>query len=157
MLAAGAIYAGPVIVITAVVAALAVQLTGATPPSPLPPTGTSTGLVLHLLAGALIAPVYEEILFRGFALTAWRRMDGPAVAIARSSILFVLAHVLFVGGATFQEAISLAFVAGVVRIPVALALGWLYVRTGSLWAPIGLHAAFNGVLILIAELAAGAA
>lgn len=157
MLAAGAIYAGPVIVITAVVAALAVQLAGATPPSPLPPTGTSTGLVLHLLAGAVIAPVYEEILFRGFALTAWRRMDGPAVAIARSSILFVLAHVLFVGGATFQEAVSLAFVAGVVRIPVALALGWLYVRTGSLWAPIGLHAAFNGVLILIAELAARAA
>jgi hypothetical protein len=24
------------------------------------------------------------------------------------------------------------------------ALGWLYVRTGSLWGPIGLHAAFNG-------------
>jgi membrane protease YdiL (CAAX protease family) len=40
---------------------------------------------------------------------------------------------------------------------VAFALGWLFVRTGSLWAPIGLHAAFNGLLILFAELGAGAA
>ena len=68
--------------------------------------------------------------------------------------MFVLAHVLLVGGDQFEEALKLAFVAGVVRIPVALALGWLFVRTGSLWAPIGLHAAFNGILIVLAESAA---
>ncbi len=34
---------------------------------------------------------------------------------------------------------------------VALVLGWLYVRTGSLWAPIGLHATYNAVLIILAE------
>ena len=59
-----------------------------------------------------------------------------------------------VSGDGFRDAASLAFVAGVARVPVALALGWLYVRTGSLWAPIGLHAAYNAILIVIGEAAA---
>jgi membrane protease YdiL (CAAX protease family) len=149
----GAAYAIPVILVTAVVAAFAVQLAGVTPPSPLPPTGTADGLVLHLLAGAVLAPFYEELLFRGFALRVWWATHGPRAAIVRSSLLFVLAHVLFVGGDSFREAVSLAVVGGIVRVPVAIALGWLYVRTGSLWAPIGLHAAFNAVLIIIGEIA----
>lgn len=147
----GAVFAGPVILVTAVVTVAAVQLTGAVPASPLPPTGTPDGLVLHLLAGAVIAPFAEELLFRGVALTAWRREVGDRAAIIRSSTVFVLAHVLTVGGDTFGAGLSLAFVAGVARIPVALALGWLFVRTGSLWAPIGLHAAYNAILIVIAE------
>jgi membrane protease YdiL (CAAX protease family) len=147
----GAVFAGPVILVTAVIAAIAAQVAGNVPASPLPPTGTTEGLLLHLLAGAVIAPVAEELLFRGFALTAWQRTLGARAAIIRSSIVFVLAHVLFVGGDGFREAASLAFVAGVARVPVALALGWLYVRTGSLWGPIGLHAAYNAVLIILAE------
>jgi len=152
----GAVFAGPVILVTALVAAVASQIAGAVPASPLPPTGTPAGLVLHLLAGAVVAPVAEELLFRGFALTAWRRTVGARGAILRSSLVFVLAHVLFVGGEGFREAASLAFVAGLTRVPVALALGWLYVRTGSLWGPIGLHAAYNAILIVIGETAAGA-
>jgi uncharacterized protein len=150
----GAVFAGPVILVTSAVAFAAVGLAGVTPPSPLPPTGTMSGLVLHLIAGAVVAPVAEELLFRGFALTAWRRLVGVRGAIVRSSIVFVLAHVLFVSGDTFGETVRVAVVAGAVRIPVAFALGWLYVRTGSIWGPIGLHAAFNGILIAIAEVAA---
>lgn len=155
-LVGGAVFAGPVILVTAVLASLTAQITGAVPASPLPPTGSLSGLLLHLVAGAVIAPVAEELVFRGFALTAWRRTVGPRSAIVRSSIVFVLAHVLFVGGDGFREAASLAFVAGIARVPVALALGWLYVRTGSLWGPIGLHAAYNAILIVLGEaLAAG--
>jgi uncharacterized protein len=155
-LAGGAVFAGPVILVTAVIASLAVEVAGATPPSPLPPTGTASGLILHLLAGAVVAPVAEELLFRGFALTAWRQLAGIRAAIVRSSVVFVLAHVLFVSGDTFSETVRVAAVAGVVRIPVAFALGWLFARTGSIWGPIGLHGAFNGILIVIAEIAARA-
>jgi len=152
----GAVFAAPVILVTSVVAIVAVQLAGgATPPSPLPPTGTASGLVLHLIAGAVIAPFAEEVLFRGFALTAWRRSVGPRRAILWTSIVFVLAHLLLISGDTFGQAASLAFVAALVRVPVALALGWLFVRTGTLWAPIGLHAAYNAILILIGESVAG--
>lgn len=150
----GAVFAGPVVLVTAVLALVAVQLAGVIPPSPLPPTGTVGGLLLHLLAGAVVAPFAEEVLFRGFALTAWRRSVGTRGAIVRSSIVFVLAHVLFVGGDTFGEAARLALVGGVVRVPIAFVLGWLYVRTGSLWGPIGLHSAFNAILIVLAETAA---
>lgn len=153
----GAIYAGPVIFVTTLLALVAVALVQAMPQSPLPPTGTIPGLLAHLVAGALIAPIAEEVLFRGFALTAWRRTLGTRAAIVRSSLVFVLAHVLLIGGDSFEGAVRLAFVAGVVRIPVALALGWIFVRTGSLWAAIGLHAAFNGILITLAELGANAA
>jgi membrane protease YdiL (CAAX protease family) len=152
-IAGGAVFAVPVILVTAVVAAVAVLLAGIAPESPLPPTGTTEGLLLHLMAGAVLAPLYEEILFRGFALRAWLITHGARAAILRSSLLFVVAHVLFVGGETFGDAVRLAFVGGVARVPVALVLGWLFVRTGSLWAPIGLHAAFNGTLILLAEVA----
>jgi uncharacterized protein len=155
-LASGALFAGPLILVTALLVAVAVNLAGVAPPSPLPPTGTPAGLVLHLLAGAIVAPLSEEMLFRGFALTAWRRIGGVQGAIVRSSIVFVLAHVLFVSGDTFGETVRIALVAGVVRIPVAFALGWLFVRTGSIWAPVGLHAGFNGALIVLAELAARA-
>ena len=150
----GALFAGPVILGTAALAYVAAQAVGAAPASPLPPTGSAAGLALHLVAGAIVAPIAEELLFRGFALTAWRRTVGDRGAIVRSSIVFVLAHVLFVGGDGFGEAVSLAFVAGIARVPVALALGWLYVRTGSLWGPIGLHAAYNAILIVLGEAAA---
>jgi membrane protease YdiL (CAAX protease family) len=36
---------------------------------------------------------------------------------------------------------------------VSIALGWVYVRRHSLWASIGLHAAFNAVLIVLAHVA----
>jgi membrane protease YdiL (CAAX protease family) len=153
----GALFAGPVIFVTTLFALAAVALVGVVPASPLPPTGTGVGLIAHLLAGAVIAPVAEELLFRGFALTAWRRTLGARAAIVRSSIVFVLAHVLLVGGDTFGEALRLAFVAGVVRIPVAFALGWIYNRTGSLWSSIGLHGSFNAILIILAEMGAAAA
>ena len=37
----------------------------------------------------------------------------------------------------------MAVVGFATRIPVALALGWLFLRRGSIWASFGLHAAFN--------------
>jgi membrane protease YdiL (CAAX protease family) len=153
-LASGVAYAAPILAITWVLAAVVINLAGVTPPSPLPPTGTLAGLVFHLGAGAVIAPIAEEMLFRGFAVTAWRRLVGVQGAIIRSAIVFVLAHALFVTGDTFGAALRVAVIAALVRVPVAFALGVLFTRTGSIWAPIGLHAVFNGFLIIFAELAA---
>jgi membrane protease YdiL (CAAX protease family) len=151
----GALFAAPVLVVTAVVAAVVVSIAGVAPASPLPSTGTVSGLLLHLAAGAVIAPIGEEVLFRGFAVTAWARSSGPRAAIIRTAVLFAIAHVLTVGGDSFGQAASLAFVGAVGRLPVALALGWLYLRSRTIWAPIGLHAAFNAILIVGSEVAAG--
>jgi membrane protease YdiL (CAAX protease family) len=147
----GASIAVPVVAATLLLAGLLVLVFGAAPPSPLPPTGTTAGVVLHLLAGAVIAPIAEEIVFRGVAVTAWARTDGAWTAIVRAALLFALAHVLLIGGQSFGEAASLAIVGAAARLPVALALGWIYLRQGTLWSAIGLHATFNAILILLAE------
>ena len=154
-LAWGVVLAGPVILVTIVVAAILSALVGQAPESPLPPTGTAESLVLHLVAGAAIAPLAEEVLFRGVAVTAWARLAGPSSAILRSSVLFALAHVLLEGGETFEAAAGLFVVGFVGRLPVAVALDWIYLRRGSIWSAIGLHGAFNAVLIAVAELGVG--
>jgi membrane protease YdiL (CAAX protease family) len=156
-LALGAVTALPVIAVTAIVAAILVRIFGVVSPSPLPPTGQLGGLLLQLVAGAVVAPVAEEIFFRGFALTAWQRSLGSGRAIVRATILFTLAHVVDIQGTGFANALALVAVGAGSRVPVALALGWLYVRRGSLWAPIGLHATFNAVLLVLAQLAYNAA
>lgn len=150
-LAWGAVFAAPVILVTGIAIQVLVQLVHQEPAAPLPPTGTTSGLVLNLVSGALIAPFYEELFFRGFTLTAWRRMSGAGAAIFRSALLFALIHVIDQSGDTFAAALGVAFVAAAARFPVALVLGWVFDRRGSLWASIGLHATFNAILLIVAE------
>lgn len=150
-LAFGAIYAVPLVVITAVVGAVLVQAFGVTPDPPLPAAKTGTGLLFNLVTASVLAPLAEEVLFRGVAVTAWLRTTGARTAIVRAAVLFALAHVLLVGGESFGQAASLAVVSAAGRLPVALALGWVYVRSGTIWAPIGLHALFNGVIIVLQQ------
>jgi membrane protease YdiL (CAAX protease family) len=120
----------------------------------LPPTGEAVGLALHLLAGMVVAPVSEEILFRGFATTAWIRDMGVTRGVVRGALFFALAHVLTITGVSAGDAFGAALAAFLGRIPVAFALGWLFVRRDSIWAPLGLHAAFNGLLLILQEIAA---
>jgi membrane protease YdiL (CAAX protease family) len=153
-IAAGASLAVPVIIVTLVLAAILVSIFGVTSPSPLPPTGELSGLLLQLVAGALIAPIAEELLFRGFAVTAWGRSIGPSRAIIRATLLFALAHIIGIAPADdFGQALRLMAVGAGTRLPVAWVLGWIFVRRGSIWAPIGLHATFNGVLLILAHIA----
>ena len=90
-------------------------------------------LLAFALVGSLLAPIGEELLFRGLILRGlqerWRLRTGSAIVI--SSLLFALIHVsplallpLFCIGTAFA----------IVRV-----------RTGSLWIPIGMHAANNAV------------
>jgi membrane protease YdiL (CAAX protease family) len=149
----GAVFAGPVLLLTSIVAIVLVGIAGRAPESPLPPTGDAVGLVLNLLAGAVLAPIGEETLFRGFATTAWARTVGATSAIVRSGIVFAVAHVIAVRAETLTDALAIALVGFGTRLPIAIVLGVLLLRRGSIWAPIGLHAAFNGVILVLAELA----
>ena len=119
----------------------------------LPPTGDAAGFALSLLAGVIVAPFGEEILFRAFATTAWVRGLGYRRGLVLAALVFALAHVLTIGGTNAGEAFGLAVVGFGSRIPVALALGWIFLRRGTVWASFGLHAAFNGILLVLAEAA----
>jgi membrane protease YdiL (CAAX protease family) len=150
----GALWAAPVIIATLPVAYVISLLLPVTPVSPLPPAGETGGMIVNLLAGALVAPIGEEVMFRGFSTTAWVRGMGQRAGLMRGALYFALVHVLTITGSTAGEAVGLAIAAFASRIPVALVLGWLFVRRRSIWAPIGLHAAFNAILLLLAESAA---
>jgi membrane protease YdiL (CAAX protease family) len=152
-LAAGAALAIPTIGVTLIVAAVLVSILRVVSPSPLPPTGELSGLLLQLVAAAIVAPIAEEIFFRGFALTAWRRSMSVNRAILRATILFAIAHVIGTAGDDFGQTLRIMVVGAGTRLPVAWALGWIFVRRGSIWASIGLHATFNGVLLVLAHLA----
>lgn len=81
-----------------------------------------------------IAPVCEELLFRGFLQNALKRHICPAYAILVSAILFSLLHGV------------------VIRIPhtliLGLLLGALFDHKNSLYSNIAAHAAYNGAVIL---------
>jgi membrane protease YdiL (CAAX protease family) len=148
----GALWAAPLVVITGIVASILLNLVPVEPVSPLPPSGTTGGLIVSLVAGAVVAPFGEEILFRGFATTAWVRARGMRGGLILGALIFAFAHVVTVSGTTAGDALQQALVAFVGRIPIALALGVLFVRRGTIWASFGLHAAFNAILLVLAEL-----
>lgn len=149
----GALWALPVIALTVPISAILLAIFPVTPESPLPPTGEPVGFALSLIAGVLVAPFGEEVLFRAFATTAWVRGMGVRSGLVRAALVFAIAHILTISGSSVGDAIGLAVVGFATRLPIALALGFLFVRRGTIWSSFGLHAAFNGILLVVAEVA----
>lgn len=85
-----------------------------------------------LLLVCLLAPVLEELLFRGLILRGFLARYPRWPAIVGSALLFGAAHLN----------IYQFFVGLLIGVP----LGWLYERTRSLLPCIALHAAYNGSL-----------
>jgi len=96
---------------------------------------------LGVIAIVLIAPVVEEITFRGFIMGGLRSRVGVGWAVVISSLIFALAHTLSVGGSILLLGPSL-FVAG-------LALALVYQWTRSLYPGMVLHASFNLVAVIL--------
>jgi membrane protease YdiL (CAAX protease family) len=151
----GAVFALPVL---AVAGALVVFLSQflALPPSPLPEAIDTTGILANLISAAIIAPIGEELFFRGYATTAWERSYGRQRAIVLGAVFFALAHVITIGDTDAGRAIQAAVFAFVVRVPVGLVLGWLFLSRRSLAASIGLHATYNAIPVLLASFAVAA-
>ena len=82
-----------------------------------------------LLAMLIVAPVFEELFFRGWMLPIWVNRYGPAVGIVVVALLFSLLH--------------LAGWKILVAFPIGLLLGWLAVRLESVLPAILGHAASN--------------
>jgi membrane protease YdiL (CAAX protease family) len=97
-----------------------------------------------LLAGItiiVITPVIEELLFRGFLQSFIRRHLGSKQAILITSICFALFHYSPEQGYGNIPIVGALFA-------LALFLGFLYEKQGSLFASIYLHGLFNAISIL---------
>ena len=154
-LAVGALLALPVLVLTLVLGGFLARFLEPTP-GDLPAARDAVGLIANLLSAAVLAPIGEELFFRGFATTAWARSAGPGQAIVRGALLFAIAHVITLMDVDFAIGAQRALFSFIALLPVALALGWVFLARRSLYASIGLHAAFNGVQVLILFAAARA-
>lgn len=149
----GALWAPPIVFLTALLGFVLIQLFGVEPSGPLAPAGEPVGFVANVIVAVLFAPIGEELFFRGFATTAWSRAVGPTMAIVRGGVFFAFVHIVTVTVGSAAEALPVALIAFLSRIPIGLVLGWLFLRRANIWAPLGLHAAFNAILIILAEAA----
>lgn len=83
---------------------------------------------------AVVAPIAEELTYRGLGISLLLPF-GTVVAVVVTGVLFGLSHGLVVG------------------LPVltifGLVIGWLRVRTDSIYPPMILHGIFNGIALIV--------
>lgn len=145
----GAALALPILSAAGLFAALVMSATGVQAPVVLPPSVNPVDLAANALTAGLIAPIGEELLYRGVIAQAWARQSSARRAILFSAIVFAFAHTLTVGGTSVGDAASVAAVALLVRLPLGIALGWLWIRRRSLVAAIALHATYNLAIVAL--------
>ena len=120
------------------------------PASPMPVAADALGLVANAVTLMILAPLGQELFFRGFATTAWALSSGTRAAIVRGALLFAIARAATVSGAAFGDAAQLALVSFIGILPLGVALGWVFLGRRSLYAAIGLHAAFGLAQLVVA-------
>jgi membrane protease YdiL (CAAX protease family) len=95
---------------------------------------SGAGVVLFVIVAVVMAPLFEEVVFRGFLFRGFANSWGWVWGAVVSSVIFGIAHLQLD-----------------VFVPLAVlgfALAWVYRRTGSLWTCIAMHAVFNAVAVL---------
>lgn len=83
----------------------------------------------------VLAPIAEEIFFRGILYTAIKQSGYPRLALWGSAFIFAFIH------------LTLAIFVPLVLL--SLVLIWLYEKTDNLLAPITAHAVFNGINVVL--------
>jgi membrane protease YdiL (CAAX protease family) len=91
--------------------------------------------IAFFLVVTLLAPIVEELTYRGLGISLLEPW-GAAVAVLVTGVLFGGAHGLIVGFPV------LAF--------FGIVIGWLRVRTDSVFPGMILHATFNGIALIAA-------
>jgi membrane protease YdiL (CAAX protease family) len=105
-------------------------------------TYTAAGPIIVVVVGAiLMAPVIEEIFFRGFLFAGMRTRWGWVTAAVVSSLLFAVGHM--------SPFVILPFAA------VGLLFAWSYQRTGSITSSIVAHLITNVVSVGLGLATAG--
>ncbi|MDH6105902.1 CPBP family intramembrane metalloprotease [Anabaenopsis tanganyikae CS-531] len=94
----------------------------------------SMALGLFFLTAAIAAPIFEELLFRGFLLPSLTRYVPVWGAVIFSSLLFAIAHL------SLSEILPLT--------ALGVVLGIVYTRSRNLLAPMLVHSLWNSGTLL---------
>lgn len=103
---------------------------------PIPAATSSAQLALLVLSSCMLPGVFEELLFRGFILSAWERR-GTLYALTVSTLLFSSLHGSIIGLPT--------------QIMLGFAIGYIVINTDSLYAGMIYHTVHNAVLITLSQ------
>ena len=97
--------------------------------------------LVSVIGTVILAPPCEELLFRGviFGKLYNRR---PIAAYAISALCFSLVHLVAYIGLYPFGTLALCFLQ---YLPAGIALGWAYVRSGSILTPIIMHTVVNAM------------
>ena len=96
-------------------------------------------IIVTIVLVGILGPIAEEIFFRGYVLPGLVKRFGIGWALLLSSVMFGMFHI-------DPGAIVPTFALG-------LALGWVYLKTGSIWPAMFAHGLHNTVAVLIAKYA----
>jgi membrane protease YdiL (CAAX protease family) len=97
-------------------------------------TGDPLALACLAITAVVVAPLFEETLFRGVLLPVLTRHWGAAAGVGLSALIFGLAHL------SLGELTPLTL--------LGLALGWLRLRHGRLGPCVLMHGLWNGLTFL---------
>jgi hypothetical protein len=102
----------------------------------------SVALAIFFFTASIAAPIFEEIIFRGFLLSSLSKYVSVTTAIILSSLLFAIAHL------SLSEIVPL--------MTLGIVLGTVYSRSRNLLSSILLHGLWNsGTLISLFILGSG--
>ncbi|MEG1616340.1 MAG: type II CAAX endopeptidase family protein [Bacteroidales bacterium] len=93
---------------------------------------------IGIISVVVMAPIFEELFFRGVIMTKLMERSTPWQSIIGSALIFGIIH--FNPAQVFN-----AFLLGIL-------LGWIYYKTESLWASITIHFINNGIAVLFINL-----
>jgi len=93
-------------------------------------------LAVVILFGVLLAPIFEETLFRGFLLPLLARSAGPQLGILLTAVPFALLH-----GAQNRWAWQPVVLIGL----AGMVFGYVRYKTGSTTAAFLMHSAYNAM------------
>ena len=99
-------------------------------------------LTIFFSTASIAAPLFEEVMFRGFLLPSLTRYTSVTGAIIISGFIFAIAHL------SLSEVLPLA--------TLGIVLGFVYTRSRNLLAPMLLHCLWNsGTLVSLFVLGSG--
>ncbi|HYR86291.1 MAG TPA: CPBP family intramembrane glutamic endopeptidase [Terriglobia bacterium] len=114
------------------------------PPSSPPPLeqllSSTSAMYVFAVFGICVAPLFEEVIFRGFLFKVLSDMGGPVVAMATTASLFAFLHVFQLWGS--WAGIALIFVVGCI-------LAFIRYRSNSLIPSFIVHTSYNAMLFSV--------
>lgn len=104
--------------------------------------------VFLALFAVVLAPLYEELLFRRVLFGRLWHAGWPVLGMALSSVIFALVHEM--PGLNGKPAGSTAFLI-LVYAGMGAIFAWVYRRTGTLWAPVAAHILNNAIALAVLQ------